>query len=312
MVPHKVTAATAIVALGAVILASCSPAVPSPSQTTDSTTPEASPLASLEPTPGLEATVSVVRGCENPPQVQPIVTITAEGEVVLALGDWSTRGLSALGVGQVRREVVDEPLLQVGGDYPLERLPNPSGVVGIPVHGLCTYTFTVGNGPGALIVSSASWNGDAEEAQFYVASPERKELDRLANRLIDLGSWLPPDAWADPAWSPYESASYLLWVDPQAGAAPDGIPSSAGMTWPFGGEIETFGDAVGQDRCGYLDPPQATEMVDLLSGAGVDAGLGAPVAVTGLSTNAGWVRILLTPRAPDGFPSCTDEAPFQQ
>jgi hypothetical protein len=240
-----------------------------------------------------------------------MVTITTEGLVLLSSGDWSIRQLSAVGLGQVRHEVLDAPLLHQSADYPLKRLPNPTGVVGVPVHGFCSYTFTIGESSDTLVVSFASWNGDDEEAQFYVSSPERKELDRLANRLIDLADWLTTDGWADVAWRSYESTSYLLWVDPQAGPAPDGIPSGAGVTWPFGGEIDTFGDAVAQGRCGYLDPAQATETVRILGDAGVPAGLRAPVAVTGLRTNAGWVRILLTPRAPNGFPSCADEAPFQ-
>lgn len=309
----RVTARVAMVTLGALILASCSAGVssPSPATSTATATVEASPSATAEPTSDLGPVVSLRRECENPPQVQPVVTIASEGRVVLALGDWSVRQLSPVGVDQVRQEVLEAPLLQTSAEYALERLPNPTGVAGVPVHGSCTYIFTIGIGSDAVVVRSVSWNGDDEEAQFYVPSPERKELDRLANLLMSLGDWLTADAWSDESWLPYESASYLLWVDPQAGAAPDGIPSSMGVTWPFAGAIDAFGDPIGAGRCGYLDMSQASETVGLLRDAGIETGLNAATAVTGLRTDAGWVRILLTPRTPDGFPSCADEALFQ-
>jgi hypothetical protein len=266
----------------------------------------------VEPTPNTAQALSLVRGCDNPPRLQPMMSISGEGRVVLAIGSWSVRQLSAAGLARIRQEVLAAPLLQTSAEHLLERLPaDSSGIVGVPVHGMCTYTFTLGTGPAAVVVRSTSWNGDSEEAQFYMPSPERKELDRLANRLASVADWVTADGWSDAAWSPFASASFLLWVESLAGPAPDGIPSAAGVTWPFAGAIEAFGDATGPGRCGYLQPTAASDTVRLLRGAGVDARLDAATYVTGLRTDAGWVKILLTPRAPDGFPTCADEAQFQ-
>ncbi len=311
--PRIATPLMAFVALAAIVLASCSPGSSISTSATSSSPPPtatATPLSSVEPTPNTGPAISLVRGCDNPPQVQPVVTITGE-LVVRAVGTWSVRRVSPAGLDRIRQEVLNAPLLQTSGEYPLQRLPVSTGAMSVPVHGFCTYAFTIGSGPDAIVVRSGSWNGDAEEDQFYLPSPERKELDRLANRLANVGDWLATEGWADATWSPYAGTSFLLWIDPQLGQAPEGIPSSAGVAWPFAGPIDSFGDLVGPGRCGYLAPSVASEIVRLLQGLGIDGRLDAATAVTGLRTENGWVRILLTPRAPGGFPSCADEAPFQ-
>ncbi len=90
-----------------------------------------------------------------------------------------------------------------------------------------------------------------------------------------------------------------------------------GAGWPFDGQIEQFGEPVGQDRCGSLDPVQAFEMLRLMREAEVPtnaAGVDPPreLSLSGFgvgqfAADTGWLSFWLTPRSPDGYPSCGDE-----
>ncbi len=306
--------------MSTLILASCSsgPASPSPSRGMPSTTPLSSAASTPNPTQGPtfpaepHLLFSLSSTCPiPPPQVRPEVTITGTGKVILqgpgATRQWSVRQLSAAGLERIRQDVLEAPLLGVSGNYPLELRPNVGENVG-----LCdAYTFVLGSGADATVVTSTPWQGDEYESSAAVPSPERKELDRLAHRVIDIGDWLEPDGWADAAWSPYLADSYLLrTVANTEFPAPDGTPSSVGVAWPFAGPIEAFGDPVGETgRCGYLNQSQALETVGLLRGLGIDARLDAPTENIDLSTDAGWLSAVLWPRTPDAIPNCADEAP---
>ena len=257
--------------------------------------------------------LSVSLGCPiPPPHVRPVITITGTGRVIApqapgAPGQWSVRQLSARGLARIRQEVLEAPLLQASAHYPLELLPD----AGVNAGSCDAYSFVVGDGADVVVVTSTPWQGDAYEASSAVPSPGRRELDRLAHLLASIGEWLDADGWIDPAWRPYAANSYLLrTVANSEFPAPDGTPSSVGMTWPFAGPIEAFGDSVDQtNRCGYLDLPQAFETVRLLRGLGVDARLDTVTSNIELSTDAGWITALLSPSAPDGIPNCADEAP---
>jgi hypothetical protein len=118
------------------------------------------------------------------------------------------------------------------------------------------------------------------------------------------------DGWTTANWTPFEAASYLLWVTVWPAPAPEGLPSAAGVSWPFAGPIEGFGETVAaneisEGRCGYLEPSEANDLAAGLSGIGVDASRRVDVA-----TDAGWVGLYLSPRTVDGFPTCTDVAPY--
>ncbi len=54
----------------------------------------------------------------------------------------------------------------------------------------------MGEGPDAVVVTSAAWLGDEIEAQYFAPSPEREELDRLANLLVNI-SGLGDVRWLD-------------------------------------------------------------------------------------------------------------------
>jgi hypothetical protein len=237
----------------------------------------------------------------------------SDGHVVLGGDPWTTQSLTAAGLDQIAQEVLAAPLLQVSADYPSQPIQSgdPTQIpIGI-IHSL--WTFTVGEGADAVVVTSAGWLGDEFEAQYFAPSPERKELDRLANLLVTIPDWVTSDGWTTASWTPFEAASYLLWVTVWPAPIPDGLPSVVGATWPFDGPIEEFGELVVTDlehlstgRCGYLDPAQATDIAGTLSNAGVDPNDTRPDVVT----DGGWVGLYLTPRTLDGFPTCADAAPW--
>jgi hypothetical protein len=293
---------------------------PSPS---DSSAPSALPTETpvAEPELGVRLTQGLY-----PPALASIlsVEIMSDGQVVQGISPddpsvplrpgghpWTTRSLTAAGLDQVDQEILSAPLLQASGDYRAQLDPSVDPVdipIGI-VHS--TWMFTVGGGSDPIVVTSDAWLGDEVEAMYWVPSPERMELDRLARLLASVSDWIAAEDWTSADWVPYEAESYLLWVT--AWAEPlDGLPSVVGATWPFDGPIEEFGDVVATtpnfstDRCGYLDSVQATDVADTLSDAGVDPGNPNPDVMT----DGGRVTLYLSPRTVDGFPTCADLEPF--
>jgi hypothetical protein len=258
----------------------------------------------------------------NPPNLALGLEIRTDGQVVQPDPSveidpaWTTRNLNEDGLAQVREAILDAPLLQASGDYPRElAVPPEEAPIGISGE----WIFTIGEGAEAITVTSDIWLDEAE-ALYYVPSPEREELDQLAHLLMTLPDWIPADGWATPTWQPYEAESSLLWVSVWPPPVPDGLPSAAGVDWPFDGPIESFGDLmspVGEvqagARCGYLDVSAAQEMVTVLAGIGIET---QPGGVTGqdntvqVTIEAGWVGIYLSPRTPSGFPTCADQAPY--
>ena len=311
---HRLVAAAAALAL----IASCSVS-PSASPSVGASPSEAvasEPGATASPPTQAELEVRLASGRGNPPGLSLNVEIMSDGQVVLGGDSWTTRTLSEAGLDQVAEDVLDAPLLQQSGDYPRElAVPPEEAPIGISGE----WIFTIGEGADAVTVTSDIWLDEAE-AMYYVPSPEREELDRLAHLLQTLPDWITDDGWATPNWQPYQAESYLLWVTVGPPPVPEGIPSAAGVDWPFDGPIEAFGDEVAPvgeieagARCGYLDGSAADEMVTVLSGIGIEAQAGG---VTGrdnsveVTTESGWVGIYLSPQTPTGFPTCADETPY--
>jgi hypothetical protein len=168
------------------------------------------------------------------------IAISADGRVVLITG--AVRQLNQSGMARVRRDALQLPALQETATYQLERLP---GAAEPPGHGACTNSFTLGEGSKRVSISAMNWQGDQEEATYYVPSPERRALDDLAIHLSDVEAWLGPTAWSDPVARPYVSHSYLFRLEPPSDTAPPGVesPSVVGVSWPFEGPIEGFGEA---------------------------------------------------------------------
>jgi hypothetical protein len=247
--------------------------------------------------------------CEmNPPIHQPSLRLMDDGRIVVArhpLGEdgWRTQQLSPAGLDEVRRRVLAAPTLQHSGEYYHERLPDTPDP---PGHGGCVYGFVVATGADQVVVSSAMWFGDEEEAAYYLPSPERRELDSLANDLRDLESWLGAEAWAEPSPRRYIASTFLLTSAAQEGEPWQSLPSSGATDWPFAGTIEQFGEPLadhGRARCGSLDLGQAFETVRLLRELGVEMRIDGLWSF-GLTHPDGWTDFLLSPRSPDGAPNC--------
>jgi hypothetical protein len=248
------------------------------------------------------------------PVFPPDLTLTADGRVVLGWTSNVVRQLSPSGLAQVQRDVLDLPLLHESADYDVEHLPGaPDG----PGYEVGFNTFTLGEGTARVVVTAVAWLGQ-EDGVYWVPSTERRVLEELAIHLLDVESWLGAAAWSEPIARPYVSSSYLFWLEPPNDAPPPpdvDAPSVTGAAWPFDGPIEQFGEPVGQERCGYLDLGQAFETLRLMRELGVPThAFGPPprqlsldgVGVGSFATDAAWFSFWLTPRSPDGYPSCAD------
>jgi hypothetical protein len=305
--PGLLVAGTAVLALA------CQPSGSgAPSATPNdlpSSSPAASTSASAEPTEApASLLVRLTSEIHNPPALSLRVEILSDGRVVEGGQPWSTRTLTAAGLEQVEATILSSPLLQDSADYPwVLAVPPEQAPIGISG----TWTFVIGEQPEPIVVRSGVWLDEAEPL-YFVPSPEREELDRLAHLLADPASWVTADGWVETESAPFQAEGYLLWVTVWSETAPEGLPSAAGVTWPFDGPIESFGEVVATDlslgRCGYLEPPQAADLEASLTEVGAPTDVSRRVD---LATDGGWVGLYLSPRTVDGFPTCADEAPFQ-
>jgi hypothetical protein len=240
------------------------------------------------------------------------VTLSADGRFVLVSG--VVRELSPSGFAQVQRDALQLPVLQASAAYGLE--PRP-GAPEPPGHGACMNRFTLGEGTGRVVVTAVNWQGDEEEATYWLPG-ERRALDELALHLLDVEAWLGPAGWSDPAARRYVSSSYRFALTANGSAPPSYVdaPPVAGVPWPFDGPIEQFGEPAGQERCGYLDLGQAFETLRLMRQWGVDplaneVDPAPPLTLDrfgsgNFTTDAGWFYFFLAPRSPDGYPNCSD------
>jgi hypothetical protein len=278
---------------------------------------------SVSPVPEAELIVRLTTKIHNPPVLSLDVEIMSDGRVIEGGERLSTRTVTAAGLEQIEEEVLSSPLLEDSAEYPAELAVAPMEVpVGLAAP---TWTFVIGEEPGAIVVTSSAWLDDETEAAYYVPSPERKELDRLARLLADLSGWVTPDGWLEAEWTPYVASAYLLWVTVWPLPVPDGIVSGAEVTWPFEGPLEEFGDVietgeggggpgppgVAEGRCGYIHASVAADLETIFTGLGFDPptrGGADSQADMRLATESGWVSLYLSPRTIDEFPTCADIA----
>ena len=307
-----------------VLATGCQPSASADPSGSPSERPSASPSASAggsaEPTgpPSAALVVRLTSEIHNPPVLSLTVEIMSDGQVIEGGDQVSTRTLTASGLDQVENEILSSPLLQDSAEYQWEPAVPPEEM---PIGLSGTWTYVIGEGSDAVLVSSGVWLDEAE-ALYFVPSRERQELDRLAHLLADLSSWVTPDGWVEAEPAPYEASDYLLWVTVWPLPVPDGTASGAEGTWPFEGSLEEFGDVVGSGeagngevvgRCGYLDASDATDLVTTLTGLGLDPLVRVRTdsqAGMNLATEAGWVSLYLSSRTVDGFPTCADTAAF--
>ena len=309
-------AAMVVLATGCQPSASADPSG-SPSER-PSARPSASAGGSAEPTgpPSAALVVRLTSEIHNPPVLRLTVEIMSDGQVIEGGDQVSTRTLTASGLDQVENEILSSPLLQDSAEYQWEPAVPPE-VMPIGLSG--RWTYVIGEGSDAVLVSSGVWLDEAE-ALYFVPSRERQELDRLAHLLADLSSWVTPDGWVEAESALYEATDYLLWVTVWPLPVPDGTVSGVGITWPFEASLEEFGDVVTSGeaeggevvgRCGYLDGSDAASLVTTLTGLGfapsvrIDA---QSQAHMDLSTDTGWVSLYLSARTVGGFPTCADAA----
>lgn len=242
-----------------------------------------------------------------PPAELPQLTVLEDGTVIVAdfLSDWEgfkVRRLTPPGYERFRSEILSSPLLTHAGVY--EPVPRPDTGDQAPGHGMSIYAFTVGSGTDAFVVTSSSWFGDEEEAAFYLPSPERKELDALAQRLRQLRQHVADDEWADADARPYVAADFLLWVGERPDAAAPGAPPLPTVDLGIG-PLDDFGAVMPRGRCGSIGLADALGIVWRLRLAGVDASAAGPIQAM-IDLDGRPTAVFLSPRTPAGLPQCDD------
>jgi hypothetical protein len=112
-----------------------------------------------------------------------------------------------------------------------------------------------------------------DEAPPNVAVAElaaHRALNHLVEQLTTLESWLPPAAWAQPAWQPYVPEAIRLLVRNADADPPDdsGIGNQE-LSWPAGDDAATFGapTSFGEFRCGVVSAAEADAWYEALTGA---------------------------------------------
>lgn len=290
---------------------------PVPESPTATAEPPASPSASAEVVNGLVLRLVELSGPTYPGQLLPVVTIMEDGTVIwspvppptetpsLLVRRLTPEGLSALrehifGSGLLDETAAHEPELRPG-------TPEPPG------RGVTVYTFTTGVGGELVTVNSVQWLGDEEEAAYYEASPERRELDALARSLRDPESLVGADAWEGPA-EPYAGTEYQLVLTPYPDVPPYDTTDASEIPWPFDERLDEYGEAVDAAgppfrRCGVIGVEDASAIMEALGATGSTVGTDrATAASLDWAEGNGTVDVLLMPRMPDGFPTCADLA----
>ena len=304
-------------AMLAAVLVSCSPTSSTTPQASESPAPSASTVPTASPTespaPETGLTVRLTQLIPNPPTLTLSVEIMSDGQVVLGGDPWTTRSLTAAGLDQVAQEVLAAPLLQASADYPSEPIQPSGPVQGFPI-GLIhpVWAFTVGEGADAVVVTSAAWLGDEVEAQYFAPSPERKELDRLANLLVNIPDWVTSDGWTTATWDAIRGSELPAVGDGVAGRRPPRVcrqPSashghSTGRSKRSGRRSPRTMSA--RDDAGTSSPRRPPTWQQALSGIGVRPQRDGST----WRTDGGWVGLYLSPRTVDGFPTCADVAPY--
>jgi hypothetical protein len=301
---------------------------PSPSvapSASPSTSPSASaavpsPSASAEPSASAVADDTLVLRVESggggptyPSQNVPWLTLMGDGTLIWQTvpppeqvdGSLITRTLTEQGLADFREQIFGSGLLDASANHELEPLPGVSP----PGRGVGVYVFTAEGDDGQVVVRSLQWLGDEEEATWYQPSPERRELDALAQRLRDPESLLGTDAWAGPA-EPYAGTAYLLWLTPNRDVPPFDTADASEIPLPFDGPLDDFGEESGSQppvtRCGAISRDEAAAIVDALASLGYE-GIGLDGTTTGSldwAEGNGTVDLAILPVMPDGYPEC--------
>lgn len=244
--------------------------------------------------------------------ILPVVTVTVDGTVVwrpVSTTDFAgylTRQLTPDGLAQLREILFGDGLLDADARHGLEPLPDTEP----PGRGGFEHRFVVGEGADEIVVISAGWMGDEEEATYYEPAPERRALDALAWQLRDPESLLGEGAWEGPATA-YEPDSYFLALTLYRDVPPYGNPDVADVPLPIEGPLDAFEEepiVASPIRCGVISRDEASAIIDALIRLGVDrdnsVGMDrATVASLDWAEGSGTVDLWVLPRLGD-VPEC--------
>ena len=259
-------------------------------------------LAAVVDQPAGSALLRFEQACDvTGPLNLPPVTVMEDRRVVM--GDyergWRLWHLSDAGFERLSGAVLESPYLQASAEYALVLRADAEP----PGHGVCAYTFTVGNAPEPIVVTSIQWLG--QEEVFFEPSPERRALDGIAHGLNTLEESLGPDAWeAEPF--PYVADSFIASLERLGGPVPAGQTRVDPGALPIGTALGDLEDPPPDGICGDLTVAEAFELARVLRDA--DVGLMAldNFSSGSYATDAGWFSLTLAPQAPDGYPACGD------
>jgi hypothetical protein len=248
--------------------------------------------------------------------ILPVVIVAIDGTVVwrpvstTEFAGYLTRRLTPDGLAQLREILFGEGLLDADARYRLEPLPDTEP----PGRGGFEHRFVVGEGTDEIVVISAGWMSDQEEAMYYQPAPERRALDELAWQLRDPEALLGEAAWEGSATA-YQPDSYFLVLTPHPEVQPSGNPDVAGLPLPIDGPLLAFdenSDGSPGIRCGEISHDDASAIIDSLIGLGVDrhnsVGMDrATVASLDWADGNGTVDLWVLPRLAE-VPEC--QGPF--
>lgn len=234
------------------------------------------------------------------PLSPPAVTVMDDRSVVM--GDygrgWRLGLLTDAGFDRMSEAVLESPYLLASAEHELVVRAGAEP----PGHGVCVYTFTVGNAAEPIVVRSVQWLG--EEEIFFEPSPERRALDGIAHGLKTLEESLGPDAWeTEPL--PYIGDSFMVSLGSGDGPIPRETARVDPSALPIGTSLGDLGDPPPGGTCGHLTIAEAFELALVLRDAGGDLALDT-FSTAAFATDSGWFSVILTPQGPDGYPACTD------
>lgn len=262
-------------------------------------------LAPIAPIGSAEPLLTFQYGCDVVgPIAHPATMVLDDGRVIVAEhgsgAGWTIRRLSEAGMATVRNTILGNPYLQASAEY--RPVPRPDAG-DPPGHGACLWTFTISTDAEPIVVTSVSWFGDQEEADFYEPSPERKALDGIAQNLRVIDEVLDEDAWEAAAALPYVAPDYVLWLaSVEPGPGPDfSIPIAGPL--PVG-DIDEFGTPAGTGRCDVVSAEDAFEMARLLDPVDDARRALHALTVSTYRTDTEWFTLAMVPRTPDGAPGC--------
>jgi hypothetical protein len=252
-----------------------------------------------------------VFGHVSPTVSMPLVTVMDDRRVVMGDGStgWSLWHLTDAGFDRLTEEVLESPYLQESAEYqPVLQ----AGVTEGPPHGTGIHVFTIGTEAEPIVVRSVQWFGEAEEAAFYVPSPQRRALEGVAAGLSTLGGSLGEDAWVtDPLT--YVADRYMVWVGRGSGEAPPGTPQVDAGAVLGSTSLGNIDDLAEPLVCSDITLAEAFELARLMRGTdsplmrGTDSPLNLDrFSSATFASDDAWFSVSLSPHTPDGFAGCDD------